>query len=157
MKEYLALDCIERAREIAEKYRKERTPEGGERFGSITTRLPLRESFDPSRGKRDVKVSSKGLLSILFGREMIDLSAVEQLVSVSQTRAIADAIVHAMRYMDGRKTLKEVVELVIKEISAQGLDTLSPIPRGDYALFRSHELSAAINRLRTFRARQSHR
>jgi len=157
MKEYLALDCIERAREIAEKYRKERTPEGGERFGSITARLPLRESFDPSRGKRDVKVSSKGLLSILFGREMIDLSAVEQLVSVSQTRAIADAIVHAMRYMDGRKTLKEVVELVIKEISAQGLDTLSPIPRGDYALFRPHELSAAINRLRTFRARQSHR
>jgi len=157
MKEYHALDCTDRARGIAEKYRKERTPEGGERFGSITARLPLRESFDPSRGKRDVKVSSKGLLSILFGREMIDLSAVEQLVSVSQTRAIADAIVHAMRYMDGRKTLKEVVELVIKEISAQGLDTLSPIPRGDYALFRPHELSAAINRLRTFRARQSHR
>ncbi len=154
MKEYLAIDCTDGAKEIAEKFRKERTPEGGERFGSITARLPLRESFDPSRGRREVKVSSKGLLSILFGREMIDLSAVEQLVSASQTRAIADAMVHAMRYMDGRKTLKEVVDLVISDICAHGLDTLSPVPRGDYALFRPHELSAAINRLRTFKARQ---
>ncbi|RKY66280.1 MAG: ATPase, partial [Candidatus Latescibacterota bacterium] len=80
--------------------------------------------------------------------------AVEQLVDISQTRAIGDAIYYATRYMDGRRTLREIVEAVLRDIEKKGLDVLSPRPVGDYAAFRGLELAAAINRLRTLSVSQ---
>lgn len=154
MIEYVPHDLTKQAKAIAEKYKAERKPEGGEHFGGITHRIPLLHSFDPSKGRREVKISSKGLHSIAFGTHNIDLGAVEQLVDISQTRAIGDAIYYATRYMDGRRTLREIVESVLRDIRTRGLDVLSPRPVGDYAIFRGLELAAAINRLRTLSVRQ---
>ena len=155
MKAYRAEDCTERAKEIARRYQKERRSEGGEFFGRLPARVPLSKSLDPRKGKRAVKVAAKTLHTIAFGRELIDLSAIEQLVSVSQTRAIGDAMVYAMKYMDGKSCLKEVIYSVMKDIEENGLDVLSDIPKGDYAEFRSFELAAAINRLRSFRVKRT--
>lgn len=152
--EYRPYDVTAEAKRIAEKYRSERKPEGGKEFGKITQRAPLSHSFDPSKGKREVKISSKGLKSIHFGTHFIDLGAIEQLADVSQTRAIGDAIYYATRFMDGRRGLREIVDTVIRDISEKGLDVLSPRPVGDYAMFRKFELGAAINRLRTLEVRQ---
>jgi predicted ABC-class ATPase len=154
MIEYCPYDFTEKAKEIAERFRAERLREGGETFGDFRKRIPVRTSFDPSKGRREVKITSKGLKKIVFGRHEIDLSSIEQLVDPCQTNAIGDAILHATRYMDGEKTLREVAESVIRDIETKGLDILSPVPSGDYAFFRKHELVAAINRLRTLRVRQ---
>jgi predicted ABC-class ATPase len=149
MIEYRPHDFTENARRISEKYEAERTSEGGNEFGTITGRVPIAGSFDPSRGKREVKISSKGLTSIDFGVHRIDLGAIEQLVDISQTRAIGDAIQYATRYMDGRKTVSEIISRVIDDALSRGLDVLGSKPVGDYAEFRGLELAAAINRLRT--------
>jgi predicted ABC-class ATPase len=149
MVDYKPLDYSTEARKIAEKHRAERRPEGGPAFGIVGKRSPLAGSFDPSRGKREVKISSRGLKSIEFGTHRIDLGAIEQLIDSSQTRAIGDAIVLATRYMDGSRTLDEVVASVLAEIDERGLDVLSSLPEGDYARFRVYELAAAVNRLRT--------
>ncbi len=149
MVEYQPNDLTQEARLIAERYKAGRIPEGGERFGTITGRVPLARSFDPSRGRREVKISSKGLQSIAFGTHTIDLGAVEQLVDISQTRAIGDAIYYATRYMDGSRSLKQIVDAVLSAIEEKGLDVLNRRPVGDYAQFRGLELAAAINRLRT--------
>jgi len=154
MVEYKPYDLTETARAIAEKYRAERRPEGGEDFGMITERVPLAHSFDPSRGRREVKISAKGLQSIVFGTHTIDLGAVEQLVDASQTRAIGDAIYYATKYMDGEKTLRQIVDTVLKDIMGNDLDVLNPRPVGDRAAFRALELAAAINRLRTLSVRK---
>jgi predicted ABC-class ATPase len=154
MKNYTPVDVTARAREIAERYRTQRRMEGGSEFGIFRKRIPLRQGFDPSRGRRDVKISSKGLHSIAFGRHTIDLDAVEQIVHVSQTRAIGDAILYATRFMDGRMTMRAILELVMKDIRDKGLDVLTKRPAGDYAMFRRQELSSAINRLRTLRVLQ---
>jgi predicted ABC-class ATPase len=148
MVEYLPQDVTGKARHIAEKYTAERKFEGGDHFGTITARIPLPYSFDASKGKRSVKISSRGLHSILFGVHKIDLQAVEQLVDSSQTRAVGDAIHYAKKYMDGKKSMKEIVDAVSKD-TEEGLDILNPYPVGDYAFFRGLELAAAINRLRT--------
>ncbi len=150
MVEYRPFDMTDKAIAITEKYKAERKAEGGENFGSITRRIPLSNSFDPSKGKREVKISSKGLQSIAFGTNTIGLGAVEQIIDVSQTRAIGDAIYYSTRYMDGKRTLGEIVDAVLKDIASGGLDVLSRRPAGDHAEFRGLELSAAINRLRTF-------
>lgn len=153
MVEYKPYDLTGKVRIIAEKYRLGRIPEGGKHFGRITERIPLAHSFDPSKGRREVKISSKGLQSISFGTHTIDLGAVEQLVDISQTRAIGDAMYYATRYMDGR-SLKEIVDLVLKGTKEKGLDVLNRRPVGDYAAFRGLELAAAINRLRTLLVRK---
>jgi predicted ABC-class ATPase len=154
MVEYRPYDLTIEARTIAERHKAGRTPEGGESFGPITERIPLARSFDPSKGRREVKISSKGLQSIVFGTHAIDLGAVEQLVDISQTKAIGDAIYYATRYMDGTRTLGDIVNAVLKGTREKGLDVLGPRPTGDYAEFRGLEFAAAINRLRTLSARK---
>lgn len=154
MVEYKPYDLTVEARGIAEKHKVGRIPEGGESFGRITERIPLAHSFDPSKGRREVKISSKGLQSIVFGTHTIDLGAVEQLVDISQTRAIGDAIYYATKFMDGKRTLEEIIKAVLKGTMEKGLDVLGHGPAGSYAEFRGLEFAAAINRLRTLSVRK---
>jgi len=154
MVEYKPVDVTSEARKITEKYKAERKSEGGENFGKITKRIPLANSFDASKGKREVKISPKGLKSIAFGIHNIDLGSVEQLVDSSQTRAIGDAIYYATKYMSDRLTLKELTDKIMDDIKRDGLDVLSRKHIGDYAEFREFELACAINRLRTLSVSQ---
>ena len=154
----VAMDCFHtrdvtaEARGIAEKYSTERKREGGEHFGEFTPRVPLRDSLDASKGRRDVKISGRGTRTILFGRYTIDLSAVETIVHPSQVNAIGQAIYYARtRYMDGRRTLPEIMEQVMMDIEQSGLDVIDSRKMGDYAMFRRLELAAALNRLPTLR------
>ena len=119
----------------------------------MTLTLPSNPKWFIIRGKREVKITPRGLQSIVFGTHTIDLGAVEQLVDASQTRAIGDAIYYATKYMDGKRTLRQIVDTVMKDTVVKGLDTLNPGPVGDYAAFRVLELGAAINRLRTLSVR----
>ncbi len=150
MENYQAQEVTEKAKEIAEKYVTGRTPEGGEKFGEIRARIPLPASLDPSRGRRDVRLKVRDVDEVVFGSEDVDLSAVEQLVSKDQLRAIGAAMVYAKKqYMDGNRTLLEIIDAVMADIESKSLDVLVPFPQGDLALFRRFELVAAINRLRT--------
>jgi len=155
MENYIPRDVSGEAREIAARYRAERKPEGGKGFGTLTPRSPLSQSIDPSKGRRDVVIKTRGLKTVQFGNQTIDLSAVEQLVDWSQTRALADALYYAREhYMDGRRTLREILDLVMDDIEKKGLDVLSQRPIGDYCFFRKLELAAALNRLRTLEVEQ---
>jgi len=153
MDQYTPGDRTEDAKAIACKYRAERRAEGGNSFGSVTKRVPVSKSFDPSKGRREVKISSKGLHSIDFGTCRIDLGAVEQLVHLSQTRTIGDAIHYSTRYMDEKRTLEEVLGRVADDIDERGLNVVGSRYAGDYAGFRTLELASAINRLRTLSVR----
>ncbi len=154
MIKYNPHDLTKEAGKIVKKYKAERKQEGGKKFGKITERVPLSQSFDPRKGRKLVKISPKGLKSIMFGVHHIDLGGIEQLVDTSQTRAIGDAIYFAMKHMDGKNTLKEITEKVLENVKEKGLDSLSYYPVGDYAFFRGLELAAAINRLRTLSVKQ---
>jgi predicted ABC-class ATPase len=155
MVEYQPEEVTDQARAIAQKYRAERRAEGGDSFGEVIQRCPVAHSLDPSRGKKDVKIQSSSTRSISFGRSTIELDAVEQLVDVSQTRAIGDTLNYAKRYMDGRRTLAEILDCVSTDLEEKGLDIISPYPVGHYAAFRRLELAAAINRLRTLEVNQT--
>jgi predicted ABC-class ATPase len=154
MDNFQPYDVTEKAKEIAAQNRTERTPEGGERFGGITPRIPKPESIDPSRGQRDVKLKVRDVDEVVFGTEEIDLTAVEQIVEKGQLRAIASAIVYAKEnYLNGNCTLPEMLDRVMADLESQGLDILSRLPEGDLVLFRRFELAAALNRLRTLKVR----
>ena len=156
LENYLPQDVTQPAKAIAQAYQTQRSPEGGEHFGTITPRIPLAQSIDPSRGKRDVKLKSRGTDRIGIGIEDIDLSAVSQIVDEGQLKAIALAIVYAKNnYMDDKLTLPEILTRVQTDIATSGLDILSDYPQGNLVQFRPLELAAAINRLRSLQVRSS--
>ncbi|KAI9905520.1 hypothetical protein PsorP6_013879 [Peronosclerospora sorghi] len=106
-------------------------------FGGYTHRIPLRRSFDVNG-----KIVARGLDSIQYGEVELDLSAVEQLVEPSQVRAIADAIGKARSFMDGTRTLDEVLAKVEDEIDRAGsLDVIGSHKKsGFYARPRKLEV-----------------
>ncbi len=152
LENYVPVDVTAKARAIAEKYKNERKPEGGDRFGPATRRAPDPRSLDARKGKREWSVHVRGRHTIQFGEGTIDLSAISQIVDASQTRAIAAAIVYgSKKHMDGRLSFHDILERILADVERDGLLVLARGPVGDLARFRPLELAAAINRLRSLR------
>ena len=140
------------AREIVLKHVSKRVDEGGTSFGRITERKPLAQSFDASRGRKDVKIEAKGIRTILFGSTTIDLSYLEQLIDSSQTRTIG-LIIHyySENYLGKTAPLREGLIKVMEDIQEKGFDILLPYKVGDLAMPRIYEVAGAINRMRTLK------
>lgn len=156
MREYRLLEVTERAREVAAEFESRRRFESRSSLSPAAARAPQPGSFRLC-GRRD-KVRPKGLSLILYRRTPIDLSLVEQLVSPSQTRAIARIMVYmSQRYIDGSTTLSEAVDRVMDDIAGSGLDAVSPFGGhpGELALPRKQEICAAVNRFRDLSVRQA--
>ncbi len=157
MRDFLPIDVTQDARRVASELESKRRVEPARPITTINPRIPLSDSFDPSRGRREVKIDAPGVDAIRFGANTIDLRGVEQLVELSQTRAVGYAIhLAATRFMDGKATLREVVEQLEQVVDREGLDSLDPFRRGDthpgnFARPRPCEIAAAINRLRSVR------
>ncbi|MBO8162988.1 MAG: ABC-ATPase domain-containing protein [Brevibacillus sp.] len=153
MDEYRALDVTARAKTIAGEHDDRQCEGGTSGFGPVTHRVPLPDSFDMRRGNRG-KVEAKGMATVLFGDERIDLSAVEQLVDESQCRAIADMLMQIAARVDGTKTLAELMEELYEMMEEHGVEAISRHVGkhpGDLALPRRFEVAAAVNRLRSLR------
>jgi predicted ABC-class ATPase len=145
--------CVtQAAKEIAERHTTKRIDEGGTAFGDVTSRRTRNESFDPSRGRKEVKIDAKGLKTILYGRTTIDLSYLEQLVDRSQTRSIGLLIhYYAKHYIHRGLSLKEGLEGCFQDLEEKGLDMLLPYRVGNLARPRIYEVAGAVNRMRTLR------
>ncbi|RSL33236.1 ATPase [Salibacterium salarium] len=150
MEEYTPKDVTNEAKKIADDFGTDRKTEAGTSFGDITDRAVKLSSFDARKGKKE-KVSGKGLHTILYGKDNIDLSGVEQLLNPSQTNAIAAMIRHAVRELGKEARLEDILRLLETQVQDQGLDVVSPFQGkhpGDLAWPRRYELAAAINRHR---------
>jgi predicted ABC-class ATPase len=161
LRDYLPHEVSEAAREVARTYPTQRQQENTTPLRALTPRIPQAQSFDASRGKREVKINVRDRDAIGFGTDTIVLRAVEQLVDRSQTRAVGYALHTAAEHlMDGKATLREVLDALDALFDAEGLDALDPFRRGEehpgnFARPRSYEVMAAINRLRTVQMRQA--
>lgn len=152
MDTYVPQDLTAAAKEIAAAEQLQREREVGAAFGPIRQRVPVPRSLNARKGKRAVNVKVHGRHTIQFGVETIDLSAVAQLVDPSQTRAIAAAMqVAKEKYMDGKRPLAQILDLVMADVAREGLPVLADRPDVDFAAFRKFELGTAVNRLRTLK------
>jgi predicted ABC-class ATPase len=148
MEDFQPQEVTNKAKAIARLHATERTAEGGKEFGSLTPRVVLPRRAQSQSPRRLWKV--RDVDAIVFGSEEIDLSAVEQLVEVGQLRAIAAAMVYIeQEYLDRNRPLPEILDDVMADIKAEGLDLLTSFPEGNLVMCRRFELAAAINRLRT--------
>ncbi len=145
-------DLTARAKAVAAAHPTGRISEESGPLTLNSQRRPRPGSVNPAKGRRESSIKTRDLQTVQFGTETIDLSAVEQIVHRAQTRAISAALDHARRrYIDGNRTLSEILDLTMSDIEQEGLDVLDRRRSGDFARFRRHELAAAFNRLRALR------
>ena len=150
MKNFRPFDVTTDARRVAAEFPTGREREAPGPIEAFQTRLPDPTSVDPSTAKREAEIKVFKGRSLLFGSETIDVSAITQLVSYAQTLAVGRGLLMARtRFMDGRRSVSEILNLVTQVIEEKGLDTLDDRRVGDLAQFRPMELAAALNRLRT--------
>lgn len=156
MDSYRPRDVTDRARAVAGELPTKREASDAGWRGK-----PGDRTFDPSslgaqRGRRE-KVAAKSKYFIMFGRRTIDLSAVEQLVDESQTRAIGDALIFLREnhMTGGGKPLGSMLDAFEAAVDRGGLDEIMRARLGDRARPRRYEVAAALNRLRGVKVRRS--
>jgi predicted ABC-class ATPase len=155
MDAYRALDRTEDAREVARRIHSGRQDEGVAPIQQIMRRVPYPESIDPSKGRREVRIAAHAKDRMLFGQTEIDLSAVSQLVDISQTRTIGELLVLIKKRLGaGESSLGALLAEICHELEVEGLDGLIGRPVGYLAVPRPHEVAAALNRLRGIKFRQ---
>ena len=149
MDEYVPKDVTEKAKEIAKSDENKREFSSNDKFQGVTQRIPLKKSFSQF-GKLD-KTKAKGKYSILYGKELIDISGLEQLVDDSQTNCIAVMIDYFKnKVLDEKLTLSQAADRIYEKIEKEGLDSISSYTGhpGNLALPRKQEFCGAVNRYR---------
>ena len=149
MDEYVPKDVTKKAKEIAKLDENKREFSSNDKFQGVTQRIPLKKSFSQS-GKLD-KTKAKGKHSILYGKELIDISGLEQLVDDSQTNCIAVMIDYFKnKVLDEKLTLSQTADRIYEKIEKDGLDSISSYTGhpGNLALPRKQEFCGAVNRYR---------
>lgn len=116
------------------------------------SRWVVPSSIDASHGPLDAELGAPTVHSLRFGRSVIDLSGIRQLADIHQTATIG-MILHygKVRYLDEGRPIREMLDLVDRDLSSEGLECLTRELRGDLARPRRYEIAAALNRLATLR------
>lgn len=151
MTDYRPVVKTEKAKYIAENARDIRKKEVTSPFMPVRHRKPQAGSFNPFRNGDRVKVSAESLDKIMIGWGSVSFPDIEQLVEVSQTRAIAWAVKRASELMNGEYMFNELVLKIMEDIKTNGLEMLTPEITGDLSQFRPYELAAVINRARSLK------
>ena len=121
-------------------------------FGLKTARRPTLNALTPSRGHHDVKIDVREINNLMYGKNHVDLSSVEQLVDPAQLQAIGMMIYyytqHHYRKDESVNSMVDGIQHTLKDVEKSGLDILNLYKIGDLALPRLYEVAAAINRIR---------
>lgn len=149
MDEYHLKDVTEEAKTIANTEGYWRENLSHQQFGTLPARIPLKSGFAKTGKESRLKV--KGKNTILYGRDAIDISGLEQLADESQTNAIAVMIEYFQKeILDEKVTLSQAADKIYKYMEKNSFEAISPHAGhpGNLALPRKQEFIAALNRYR---------
>jgi predicted ABC-class ATPase len=155
MREYVPSEVTTEAKDIAAELPTSRQAEGGE-WTPLHPRVPVPSSLDPRRGRKALAVRVRSRDRVEYGTGTVDLAAVEQLVESAQTRAIAHAVAWARAdVLEGtHASMRDALGAVMEAIEREGLSAVHPYGIGELAAFRSFELAAFLNRVRSLETRE---
>jgi predicted ABC-class ATPase len=149
MRSYRPADVSDLARRVAAELPSGRSGAQGD-WRPIRARRLDPDSIDPSTSRRDTHIRILSRDRVQYGRYRVDLGAVEQIVEMAQTRAIAHALATAREdLLTGEHTVTGAVAAILAHIQEQGLGSVHPQPIGELAAFRGIELAAFLHRLRS--------
>ncbi len=148
MDRYLPREITARAKREAEAFPLREAPLAPAKLPAFDRRPKASPEY---RNGERVKLKSLGRDGISLNRETIDLRYLEQLTDGEQTAALGYCVLYAQRHLlDGRRTLREIVDELETLIGRQGLAALcesrTSVPF--LARPRRQEIFACFNRCR---------
>ncbi len=151
MHDYLPRDVTAEARRIADEHAAGRREEVESALAAPRPRWLRPRSVDPTAGRGKPRIKARGEDTLVFGRDDVDLRAVEQIVDASQVRAIG--LLLPLLAAHGGDWVADPGAHV-RELLEQPWERLTGRAAGDLARPRPAEVMAALNRLRSaaFRA-----
>lgn len=149
MDAYHLKDVTDEAKAIAQSDGYQCDTQADTPFGEIPSRVPLVTSF--SKKGKDDRLKAKGLHTVMYGKEAIDLSGLEQLVDDSQTNALP-VMINYFRHqlIDHHLSLIEATNQMYEVIEKHGIEAVSNFDGhpGNLALPRKQEFIGTLNRYR---------
>jgi predicted ABC-class ATPase len=150
MRGYRPEDVTGAARRVAAELPSIRREEGGP-WRPIQGRRVDPASVDPSLPQRDTAIRVLARDRVQFGRERVDLAALDQVVETAQTRAMAYAVAWARESALASLPLGAAVHAIVTELERVGVEIVHPHGIGELAGFRALELAAFLHRIRSLR------
>lgn len=159
MQEYIPKDVTTTAAEIAKKIPSSQSGIPLEKMPSIKNRTIEIIKSSPTQSHGDHRPKIRGLHHILFENTELDLTSIQQIVHLSQTRSIAAAIFDITRCCRTKSpTLKDIlkefeeaqkisIDRYLLDLPSSPMDNISN--KGMLAAIRGVDLAMALNRLRT--------
>lgn len=120
----------------------------------------IKRSLAPTNKYKEPMTTVQSRTTVDFDDVNLDLAAVEQIVDVSQTRAIAEAVLYVQSGATNhgpfnKRSLAYILDCIEHEIDRKGLDALNPhMKLANLARPRRFEIVAALNRLRSLKMLQ---
>jgi len=151
---YEPYDVTAAAKRIADKSPAKRRQEHQEFPNPAHLRFVHTDSIDPFNEYRKKSIYTTETNRIHFGPTTIDLTDVEQIIELSQSKAISQAILYLRNLSEEPVPIKELIDRCMQVIEDKGLDGLSERISGHFAHFRGIELAFALNRLRSLQIHQ---
>ncbi|WP_147802152.1 ABC-ATPase domain-containing protein [Alkalicoccus halolimnae] len=149
MDEYRPFDKTKEAKELVNSVETIREKENPITFPETLNRHFPKKIIE-NKLDRKGKIQARGLHQISIGKNSLPLHAVEQLISESQTEAIAMILKKIIKQNENAST-EELIDGIYKSIEEEGLESVSPFAGqhpGNLALPRKFEIAAALNRIR---------
>lgn len=150
MEDYEPRDVTDKAKDIAKEFKAQRQVKE-DPFKELDVKRHIMNKSFKETGKKPTKVKANGLRSVVYNRQEIDLSGVEQLVDASQTRTIAALLLYLEDHKGiTAKTFNETLHHLDQLMKEDGLESISHLKGhpGNLAYVRKQEVGAALNRWR---------
>nr|WP_294444288.1 ABC-ATPase domain-containing protein [uncultured Blautia sp.] len=157
MDSYHPLDITQTAKTLCSQYPLPQNPAPEFHFPQSFRIMTKAASTTPGSGRRDsdrpgrLKTKVHGKDGFSIGRQEVDLRYIEQIVDTEQTASLSMLLKYAAEHLiDGKRTLPEIAEYLIRELDQKGpvfFSGGSYIPCG-YAMPRAQEIYSCLNRYR---------
>lgn len=113
------------------------------------TRVPRPHCLCPELRQGKEKIQAFETRALLYGKQEIELTRVEQLVDSAQLHAIGYLIRYYAKYFTQEQLdLVEGLRKALGDVESHGLDRITPFIIGTLAVPRIQELVAVVNRMR---------
>lgn len=109
-------------------------------------------SIDSTRGCASLYIHVPAARTLEFGRTAVTLDGLRQLCDMDQVGTIGRVLLYLKkRYLDQPRPIREILDLMDRDLSTEGLESLNHEIRGDLARPRRYEIAMVLNRLNTIR------
>lgn len=116
------------------------------------SRWLIPSSIDASAGRDDCVIRTTAARHLLFGKHHLDMDQVVQIGDDSQVGTIGLILEYGRQhYLDEPRPIRELLDLIDRDLSTQGLGCLSTEVHHDLARPRRYEIAAVLNRLPSLR------